>query len=353
MTGAEAIIPRASHAPTPRLVRFPRRPYVSLTMPQTAETVLAADAVRVEFDRFTAVDDVSLALRGGHLLGLIGPNGAGKTTLLRALAGIQPLRRGVVRVFDEPLTPSAQHLLRHIGFTPDTPSVYEDLSVRDFLRFIAKGYELSSREAEERIDFWLEKVWLSEKRDVKIKQLSRGMRQRIGIARTLLPNPSLVLLDEPSAGLDPAGRVQFRQLLVSLREQGKALIVSSHILLDMAEYCTHIGIMSRGALVRFGTVAEVASSASDGTNGDATRCRYTIALAHPVAGLAGLLAEIAGVTHIDADGDRVVLEYGATRDDAAVLLARLVERKVPVAAFSPNAPGLEEAYLRTEIAQVD
>ena len=318
-------------------------------MPATAEVVLAADAVRVQFDAFTAVNDVSLTLRGGNLLGLIGPNGAGKTTLLRALAGIQPLSRGVVRVFDEPLTPSAQHLSRHIGFTPDTPSVYEELTVRDFLRFIAKGYELSGREAEERIGFWLEKVWLSEKRDVKIKQLSRGMRQRIGIARTLLPNPSLVLLDEPSAGLDPAGRVQFRQLLINLREQGKALIVSSHILLDMADYCTHIGIMSKGELVRLGTVNEVANH----SNGDATRCRYTITLAHPVAGLERTLAEIEEIAHLVVDGERIVLEYGASRDAAAELLAALVERRIPVASFAPNAPGLEEAYLRTEIAQVD
>jgi ABC-2 type transport system ATP-binding protein len=319
-----------------------------MTVP-AAEVVLAADAVRVQFDAFVAVNDVSLALRGGDLLGLIGPNGAGKTTLLRALAGIQPLNRGVVRVFDEPLTPAAQHLSRHIGFTPDTPSVYEDLTVRDFLRFIAKGYELTGREADERIDFWLEKVWLSEKRDMKIKQLSRGMRQRIGIARTMLPNPSLVFLDEPSAGLDPAGRVQFRQLLVSLREQGKALIVSSHILLDMADYCTHIGIMSKGELVRFGTVNEIANHA----NGDATRCRYTITLAHPVAGIERLLAAIEQIAHVSVDGERIVLEYGASRDAAAVLLSQLVERKLPVAAFTPNAPGLEEAYLRTEIAQVD
>jgi ABC-2 type transport system ATP-binding protein len=318
-------------------------------MSVTPEVVLAADAVRVQFGAFTAVNDVSLTLRGGNLLGLIGPNGAGKTTLLRALAGIQPLNRGVVRVFDEPLMPGAQHLMRHIGFTPDTPSVYEELNVRDFLRFIAKGYDLSRREAEERIAFWLEKVWLTEKCDVKIKQLSRGMRQRIGIARTMLPNPSLVLLDEPSAGLDPAGRVQFRQLLVSLREQGKALIVSSHILLDMAEYCTHIGIMSKGELVRFGTVHDVASS----SNGDATRCRYTIQLAHPVAGIERTLAEIDQIAHVNIDGERVVLEYGASRDAAAALLAELVQRRIPVAAFSPNAPGLEEAYLRTEIAQVD
>jgi ABC-2 type transport system ATP-binding protein len=311
------------------------------------EVVLSAEQVQVRFGEFAAVADVSFNLHGQDLLGLIGPNGAGKTTLLRALAGIQPLTCGVVRIFGEPLTAGASPLARHIGFTPDTPPLYEELTVRQFLRFIAKGYDLTRSEADERIDFWLDKVWLTEKASVKVKQLSRGMRQRVGIARTLLPNPNLVLLDEPSAGLDPAGRVQFRQLLCSLRDQGKALIVSSHNLLDMEEYCTHIGIMSKGRLVRYGTVAEIASG------GDASRCRYTIVLAHPVARVEDVLTQIDGISDVNADGDRIVIEYSSSTDAAAELLAKLVARKLPIAAFSPNAAGLEEAYLRTEIAQVD
>jgi ABC-2 type transport system ATP-binding protein len=311
------------------------------------DAVLSAEAVRVRFGSFTAVRDVDLELHGGDLLGLIGPNGAGKTTLLRAFCGLQPLDRGVIRVLGQLINESDAAAVRHVGFTPDTPGVYEALTVREFLRFIAKGYDLTSSEADERIDFWLEKVWLIEKRDVKIKALSRGMRQRIGIARTLLPNPSLVLLDEPSAGLDPAGRVQFRQLLVNLREQGKALIVSSHILLDMADYCTQIGIMSRGQLVRHGTVSEIASQ------GDASRCRYTLRLAHPVASIERLLEQIESVSGVSCDGDRVVLEYGSEKDQAAALLSVLIGLKLPIASFAPNSPGLEEAYLRTEIAQVD
>jgi ABC-2 type transport system ATP-binding protein len=310
------------------------------------EAVLAAEGLRVRFGSFVAVDDVSLAIGPGHLVGLIGPNGAGKTTLLRALAGIQPVTRGVIRVLGEVLSPGQLHLQRHIGFTPDTPGLYEDLTVREFLRFVAKGYEMG-QEVNERIDFWLEKVWLTEKEQVKVRQLSRGMRQRLGIARTLLPNPSIVLLDEPSAGLDPAGRVQFRQLLCSLRDQGKALIVSSHNLLDMAEYCTHIGIMSKGRLVRFGTVTEIASS------GDASRCRYNIALARPVASLGRILENIDGVSKIDADGDRATLEFASAKDDAADLLARLLKMNLPISAFTPLAPGLEEAYLRSDVAQVD
>jgi ABC-2 type transport system ATP-binding protein len=314
--------------------------------PATAP-VLDVAHLHVRFGTFRAVDDVSFSLRPGDLLGLIGPNGAGKTTLLRAVATLQPVTTGTVRLFGETLHPEALDLLRHVGFTPDTPPVYEQLTVRQFLHFIAVGYNVDPDDAEERIDFWLEKVWLSEKANNKIKDLSRGMRQRIGIARTLLPNPSLILLDEPAAGLDPAGRVQFRQLLVSLREQGKALIVSSHILADMPEYCTHIGIMRHGQLLRFGTVAHITGHADD------ARRRYTVHLARAAGHVAQVLADLPGVTDVDVQHDQLTCRFGPTRDDAAQLLHHLVAHKIPVSSFTANAPDLEEAYLRTGMTQVE
>jgi len=309
--------------------------------------VLSLEHVHVEFGPLVAVRDVSLSLKPGDLLGLIGPNGAGKTTLLRAVAGLQPLAAGTVHIIGTELGPNAREVLRHIGFTPDTPPFYDGLTIRDFLRFIGRGYDLQSSEIEERIDFWLEKVWLTEKANQKIKGLSRGMRQRVGIARTLLPNPAVVLLDEPAAGLDPAGRAQFRQLLCDLREQGKVLIVSSHILSDMEEYCTHIGIMQRGELLKYGTVAHVAA----GTDG--SRCRYTMFLAGPFIGLAELLAALPEVTSVEVAADRASLEYPSGKEAAAKLLADLVARRVPVASFTPHAPGIEEAYLRAGIRQVE
>lgn len=310
--------------------------------------LLRVDSARVRFGKLMAVDDVSLSLRGGDLLGLIGPNGAGKTTLLRVMAGLQALSRGVVEILGEPLVPENPSVRRHIGFTPDTPAVYEEMTVRTYLTFIAKGYDLTAGETNERIDFWLEKVWLTDKANAKIKGLSRGMRQRIGLARTLLPNPALVLLDEPAAGLDPAGRVQFRQLLCDLRDQGKALIVSSHILADMNEYCTHIGIMTGGRMVQFGTVAEIAGKAhADG------RCRYAIGLAEPVAGLETRLVEIEGVDNVTVDREQVTLTYAVDKREAVRLLSNLIAAGVPVASFSPATAGLEEAYLRAGIRQVD
>jgi ABC-2 type transport system ATP-binding protein len=310
------------------------------------DVLLSIESACVSFGPIQAVRDVSLSLRGGNLLGLIGPNGAGKTTLMRAAVGLQSLHRGSVRILGMPLN-GDRDVLRHVGFTPDTPAMYDNLTVRQFLRFIGMGYQLSPAEIDERIGFWLEKVWLVEKADQKIKQLSRGMRQRVGIARTLLPNPVVILLDEPAAGLDPAGRAQFRQLLASLRDQGKAMIVSSHILSDMDEYCTHIAIMSAGRLKCVGTVAEVARA------GPENRCRYTVLLARAVPRLAEMAGNIAGVSQVAVDGDRLLLEYDVGREAAAILLAELMSLRLPVAGFTANAASLEEAYLRTQIRQVD
>jgi ABC-2 type transport system ATP-binding protein len=317
-------------------------------MQPNGEPLLSIESLRVQFDALGAVRDVSMRLPASCLVGLIGPNGAGKTTLIRALAGLQTPTRGTIHVLGERVVPGNVAALRHIGFTPDTPPAYEELTVRQSLRMIAKGYQIDGADADERIDFWLEKVWLTDKAAVKVKQLSRGMRQRLGIARTLLPNPTIILMDEPAAGLDPAGRVQFRQLLVNLRDQGKTLIVSSHILADMSEYCTHIAIMAGGAVVQFGTVAQVAGhGVSDG------RCRYNIALASPVASLDRTLAAIDGVRVVQVDNERVIVEYFIDRDRAASLLRQMISLQIPVASFAASAHGLEEAYLRTGIRQVD
>jgi len=143
--------------------------------------LLSLERVRVQFNALVAVQDLSFDLKAGDLLGLIGPNGAGKTTLLRAIAGLQPLTSGRVRVMDEAVVPQNRWFRRHVGFTPDTPAVYEDLTVREFLYFVGMGYGLPQSEINSRIDFWLEQVWLSGKVNEKIKTLSRGMRQRIGI----------------------------------------------------------------------------------------------------------------------------------------------------------------------------
>lgn len=312
-----------------------------------SDGLLVVDSLRVQFGSFLAVDDVSFTLRAGELMGMIGPNGAGKTTTLRAAAGLQSPTTGAIRILGHDVFRDPTMVGRYLGFTPDTPAVYETLTVEQFLSYIARAYSIPRTLAEQRIDHWLEQLWIADKRKEKISTLSRGMRQRLGVARTLLPDPAVILLDEPAAGLDPAGRVQFRQLLAALRDQGKAMIVSSHILADLAEYCTHIGIMGHGRLVQFGTVATVAGGV------DSTTDRYRVVLVHRVGDLDARLDMIPDLRCVSRDGDVLQVEVPSGREHAASLLASLVKVGLPVSEFRHMPPDLEQAYLRTGIRQVD
>jgi len=309
--------------------------------------VLDAQNVRVEYGKFVALPDFCLQLSAGQLLGLIGPNGAGKTTSLKAMAGLLPLAAGRVGVLSEPVEPGNTLALSRIGFAPDTPPIYEELTVVDFLRFIGRAYRIGRDMTEERIDYWLEQLWLSDRRSAKIKSLSRGMRQRLTVARTLLPDPALILLDEPAAGLDPAGRVQFRKMLGSLRDSGRALIVSSHILADLHEYCTHIAIMEAGRIRQFGTVAQVVGAKDD------NRCLYDLTLARAVPEAAAAIESISGLSNVQIHGRQISFEFEHNDEAAAQLLARLLAAGLPVARFGPIDHDLEQAYLRTGIKQVD
>lgn len=310
-------------------------------------TILDAVNVRVEYGNFTALTGLNLRLEGGNLLGFIGPNGAGKTTTLKAVAGLVQLAAGKVTVLGEPVEPGNTQALARIGFAPDTPPVYEELKVVDFLRFIGLAYGLRGSTINEKIDFWLDQLWLTEKRNSKIKELSRGMRQRLTVARTLLPDPSLILLDEPAAGLDPAGRVQFRKMLGSLRDQGRALVVSSHILADLHEYCTHIAIMEGGRMRQFGTVAQVVGGNEN------NRCLYDVLLAFPTPDAARALSEIPDISLVQIHGRQISFEFEHDDARAAQLLRALLDKGLPIARFAPVEHDLEQAYLRTGIKQVD
>lgn len=311
------------------------------------DPLLQVEHVRVEFGELVAVRDLSFALRGGDLLGLVGPNGAGKTTSLRAMAGLQPVTAGTTLVLGHDVTEAAEQAMPHIGFSSDTPPLYDKLTVEAFLTFIGLAYRLDRADIDDRIAFWLDRLWLSERRKDRIKSLSRGMRQRLAVARTLLPGPQVILLDEPAAGLDPAGRVAFRRLLCNLRDQGKAIIVSSHILSDLHEYCTHIGIMSHGEVIRLGTVREVVADECNHS------CRYRVTLARTVSDAAARLADYAEITDVHVDREEIIFVFSDDRERAATLLKRMVASGLPVASFAPLPPGLEEAYLRSGVKQVD
>lgn len=308
--------------------------------------LLQAERVRVEFGALVAVNEVSFELAGGQLLGLVGPNGAGKTTLLRVLAGLHAPTRGAARIMGKPVLGEHEVVRHHVGFGPDSPPAYEELTIDQFLRFIAGAYRLDRDSTEERIDFWIEQLWLTDKRHTPVKHLSRGMRQRVTLARTFLPQPHVILLDEPLSGLDPAGRIELRRILSMLRDQGCAMIVSSHILADLEEVATHIAIIEAGRILRWST--------AEGLHHDQeARRTYRLTLVDGYDGIAEVLSGIEGVARVEANGRGCQFDYVTDESQVAALLRTLIERDVPVSSFGVVKASLEDAYLRSGVKQVD
>ena len=228
----------------------PPRPAASAHTP-----LLAIEHLRVDFPAVVAVNDLSLAVGAGDVCGLIGPNGAGKTTTMRAVSGLQEFTRGSVRVAGHELAREPDEMKRRLGFMPDFCPTYDQLTTAEFLEHFARAFDVPDRAR--RITECLELTWLTDKRDALCEELSRGMKQRLVLAKTLLPDPQVLLLDEPASGLDPLGRIELRKMLLQLRDAGKAVLISSHILTELSGFCNKAAIMERGRLVKFGTIAEL------------------------------------------------------------------------------------------------
>src|SRR5213076_806285 len=201
-----------------------------------------------------ALDRLTLKLEQGDVFGFIGPNGAGKTTTMRILATLLNPSWGEASVCGYSIYPGSKDIRRSIGYMPDFFGVYDDMKVIEYLEFFAAAYRIKGPERRRKCDQVLELVDLGYKRDALVTSLSRGMTQRLGLARVLLHEPQVLLLDEPASGLDPRARIEMRGLLKELRNMGKTILVSSHILPELADICNKIGIIERGKLLFDGDV---------------------------------------------------------------------------------------------------
>jgi ABC-2 type transport system ATP-binding protein len=220
-----------------------------------AATLLKIERLRVDFEEGVAVENLSLEVEPGELCGLIGPRGAGKTTVLRAVAGLQERTSGSVTVGGRALEREPDEGKRRLGFIPDSVPVHDRLTAAEFLDHFARAFGVPR--AARRIERCLEQVWLAEKRNALCGDLSRAMKQRLLLARTLLPDPPVLLLDEPASGLDPLERMDLWKLLLLLRDAGKAILISAPILAELSSFCDKAAILERGRLTAFGTIAEL------------------------------------------------------------------------------------------------
>ncbi len=314
------------------------------------------------YGRVLAVDHLNLRVPTGALFGFIGPNGAGKTTTLRMLAGLLEPSSGEVWIAGQRVDRDLHAARRLIGYMPDFFGMYDNMLVWEYLDFFARCYGLSAKQRATMVGELLELVNLADKRDAQVQSLSRGMQQRLCLAHALVHDPKILLLDEPASGLDPRARVEMRELLKELTAMGKTIIVSSHILAELAEMCTQVGIVEKGKLVASGSMDEIRRHMQ---RGRVLRLRVLAdeqnALALLRASLSADASEPTVVASFDSaslrsgfDGARggTTLELQLDGDDyaAATLLARLVARGTQVTDFHEVGNDLEELFLRlTEI----
>jgi ABC-2 type transport system ATP-binding protein len=299
----------------------------------------------------TAVEGLNLEVPAGALFGLIGPNGAGKTTTLRMLAGLLDPSSGQVRINGESPNHDWRDLQRQLGYMPDFFGVYEDMLVWEYLDFFGRCYGLSPVRRRQVTDELLELVDLAAKRDAYVETLSRGMRQRLCLAHALVHDPSVLLLDEPASGLDPRARVEMRELLRELGAMGKTIVVSSHILAELAELCDSVGIIEQGRLVASGPLADMRRHAMAG------RMLHLRVLSDlDVAGQA--LGDCPGVGQVypqqSTEGSGGILEAEFSGEDEAIadLLASLLSSGVRVVSFTETTSDLEEVFLRLTQGEV-
>jgi ABC-2 type transport system ATP-binding protein len=301
------------------------------------EPLLAIEHLRVDFPEVVAVNDLTLALEPGDVCGLIGPNGAGKTTTMRAISGLQEFTRGSVRVGGHELAREPDELKKRLGFMPDFCPTYDQLTASEFLEHFARAFDVPNRA--QRIEQCLELTWLTDKRDSLCEELSRGMKQRLVLAKTLLPDPQVLLLDEPASGLDPLGRIELRKILLQLHDAGKVVLISSHILSELSGFCNKAAIMERGQLVKFGTIAELGQQMG--------RRRMSVKWRVEEKNALQILTANGAVKNLETAGLGAAFDFEGEADALDELLKTLVVQGVRVCEWRGVGDDLEQIFLQS------
>jgi ABC-2 type transport system ATP-binding protein len=296
--------------------------------------------LRKEYKNLVAVKGLSLSLEPGDIFGFIGPNGAGKTTTIKMLATLLEPTSGVAKVDGIDVTEDPEAVRARIGYMPDAFGVYDDFKVWEYLDFFAAAYRIPKIDRASLIDDVLELTTLTEKKDAYVEELSRGMKQRLCLAKTLVHDPKVLLLDEPASGLDPRARIEIKELLKELKAMGKTIIISSHILPELADFCTSVGIIERGELIVAGPIDAVMREV---TGGRVLEIRVPESDRARACEILPTVAHVRGVKQI---GETLRVDYAGTLDDQSEVLLALIHGQVRVQSFAEQDTDLEDIFLR-------
>ena len=286
-----------------------------------------------------ALDALTLSIPPGECFGLIGANGAGKTTLLRVLATLLVPSSGTARLNGHDVVNGYLAVRRLIGYMPEVVPLFPEFRVAEFLDYTAALYDITGSTRKRRVDAVIALTDLNAKRDQRCSSLSQGMRQRLYLARALVHDPAVLLLDEPTSGLDPAARVEFRQIMQELNAAKKTILISSHILPELSEFCTSVGIVERGKLVVSGRVADVLNTIG-GTR------HVEVQVAGDGMFAATLLQGRSGVENVHVDGARIVIDFVGPPANVSALLKTLIDANVAVISFGERRATLEEIFMK-------
>uniref|UniRef100_A0A7C4QNU4 ABC transporter ATP-binding protein n=1 Tax=Schlesneria paludicola TaxID=360056 RepID=A0A7C4QNU4_9PLAN len=320
------------------MTKFPRE-----AVPVAESPVVVIEHLTKRYGEFTALSDLSLTISQGQILGLIGPNGAGKTTAIRILVGLSRPTSGTARIAGADCLTEARRIKHLVGYMPDKFGSYDNMRVYEYLDFFGAAFGIPPRRRRERIEDVLTLTNTLPLRDKYVESLSHGMGQRVGIARTLLHDPQVLILDEPANGLDPQARIEMRELLLKLAGMGKTLLVTSHILPELARICHRMAIITHGQLRAYGTVEEIGRQVSHQRTVEVQLVR------------AEQVPQAAAVLRRSVEPDAEVVEAaaeGAVRfrtsyheAELAGVLSALIQAGIQVAQFREVQTDLEEAFL--------
>ena len=300
--------------------------------------MIEVEHLRKEYGTLVAVKNLSLTLSEGDIFGFIGPNGAGKTTTLKILATLLLPTAGRARIGGYDVVRHPEEVRAIIGYMPDSFGVYDDIKVWEYLDFFAAAYKIPPAKRRQIIDEVLALTDLTGKKDAYVETLSRGMRQRLCLAKTLVHDPQVLLLDEPASGLDPRARVEIKELLKELRRMGKTIMVSSHILPELADFCNKIGIIEQGELIVSGDVQAIVEQVQGG------RPLRAAVAAEDLTRAAEWLAQRDDVRGVETDEGELQFHYTGT--DPADLLRELVLAGIRVRAFGERQTDLEDVFMK-------
>ena len=288
---------------------------------------------------FVAVDDLNLSIGAGEVFGFIGPNGAGKSTTIRFLATLLRPTSGEGTVAGKSVTKDPMGVRRVIGYMPDDFGVYDGMKVWEFLDFFAVAYEIPRSYRKKIIGQVLELLDLTHKRDDYVNGLSKGMKQRLCLAKTLVHDPPVLILDEPASGLDPRARLEMKALLNELRGMGKTILVSSHILSELADFCTSIGVIERGKLLAAGSIADITRQLRQ------HRVLRVGVMDDTADRAAAIMRDDLNVKTVETFDRSITAEYHGDEEALAQLLSRLISSGVGVHSFGEEDLSLEEVFM--------